>query len=98
MADRPPPVTARSSRPPAVETAGLTKVFGDGPVAGKTVLVTGGTGAFGSAPVNGFGSIFIGGIEFDDGTDQPATAGGLNPYGEIAATTHTVSLRGSLLI
>jgi len=27
---------------------------------------TGGTGAFGSAPVNGFGSIFIGGIEFDD--------------------------------
>ena len=27
---------------------------------------TGGTGAFGSAPVNGFGSIFVGGIEFDD--------------------------------
>jgi hypothetical protein len=27
---------------------------------------TGGTGAFGSAPVDGFGSIFVGGIEFDD--------------------------------
>jgi hypothetical protein len=27
---------------------------------------TGGTGSFGSAPVSGFGSIFVGGIEFDD--------------------------------
>jgi len=27
---------------------------------------TGGTGSFGSAPVSGFGSIFVGGVEFDD--------------------------------
>ncbi len=27
---------------------------------------TGGTGSFGSAPVSGYGSIFVGGIEFDD--------------------------------
>lgn len=27
---------------------------------------TGGTGSFGSAPVSGYGSIFVGGVEFDD--------------------------------
>ena len=27
---------------------------------------TGGTGSYGAAPIDGFGSIFVGGIEFDD--------------------------------
>jgi hypothetical protein len=40
-------------------------------IAAATILAscgvgTGGTGSFGSAPVSGFGSIFVGGIEFDD--------------------------------
>jgi hypothetical protein len=51
--------------PAALHRGPLIALFAAAWIAGCGVG-TGGTGAFGSAPVNGFGSIFVGGIEFDD--------------------------------